>query len=259
MPPILCYPRIGPWIFTVPLVPDNTVLAAVKKAKISRDLNPPVMVKSDEILTPTVGSVALSSPVLMSSLPSLQQPLQQTGMVLPPQDTAPIPQINTEAHRDKWLIRDEDLDASMEMKNVVKSEIVPEAAGSLPGNIDATSTLSVHTSTAPARLYQYKWCSEAKKILDEPNAGGSSELSEAWAMQFLHDQLGARGVVSEMEVSYWSEHWKRCDFITTIHDLAVAVSVTRAMTTPGKAFGWDEAVALFGKYIDMKCQCLTCM
>lgn len=75
-------------------------------------------------------------------------------------------------------------------------------------------------------------CEEARRVLDSPNAGGSSELSEAFSMQILHDHFGAHTIQTEMEIKYWSDHWKRCDFVTKVRNEFVAVSVTRVATPP---------------------------
>lgn len=90
--------------------------------------------------------------------------------------------------------------------------------GGLPGNV---MTLGIQLSK------------EAQTILNNPNAGGSSIRSEAYAMDILVKQYGAHGVQTEEEVKYYYHHWKKCDFITrfTLHDreINLGVSVTRAI------------------------------
>jgi hypothetical protein len=78
------------------------------------------------------------------------------------------------------------------------------------------------------------YCDEAKSILQMPNAGGSSELSESISMQIMFSVFGARGIKTEMEVKYWSDHWKRCDYVTCLPDAKckTAVSVTRVAFSP---------------------------
>ncbi len=70
---------------------------------------------------------------------------------------------------------------------------------------------------------------EAKYILNQPNAGGSSIWSEALAMEVLQRTLGCREVYSEMEIVYFNENWKKCDFITCLRSERIGVSVTRAL------------------------------
>ncbi len=74
---------------------------------------------------------------------------------------------------------------------------------------------------------------EARHSLDVPNAGGSSGLSEALSMQYMHRRHGARSFVAEMEVPYWIEY-KICDYLMLVDEkeLYVGVSVTRAVPYP---------------------------
>lgn len=88
---------------------------------------------------------------------------------------------------------------------------------------------------------------DAQKIMDSPNAGGSSIVSEAVSFEILKNDLGAISVKTEMEVSYWSDHWKRCDYITRINGENVAVSVTRVAYAPGKQLDREMALELYSK------------
>ena len=72
---------------------------------------------------------------------------------------------------------------------------------------------------------------ESKIILNTPNAGGSSTRSEAYTMHFLVKNFGARDIKDEMNIKYFHEWWKKCDFITRIYNIATGVSVTRAIFT----------------------------
>lgn len=72
-------------------------------------------------------------------------------------------------------------------------------------------------------------CPETQRILDEPNAGGQSIRSEALAMEFLFRNKGASTIFTEMEIDYYYSNWKKCDFITTIANENVGVSVTRLL------------------------------
>ena len=80
-------------------------------------------------------------------------------------------------------------------------------------------------------IYEKKLCYEAKKILLEPNAGGTSEYTEAYAMQILFENFNAKYIYTEMNIKYYNEWWKKCDFITTINNENIGVSVTRAIFT----------------------------
>jgi hypothetical protein len=72
---------------------------------------------------------------------------------------------------------------------------------------------------------------EAFHSMEIPNAGGSSDISEALSMQYMHDRLGATGFLAEMEVPYWIEY-KICDYLMILNDEWVGVSVTRAVNYP---------------------------
>jgi hypothetical protein len=70
---------------------------------------------------------------------------------------------------------------------------------------------------------------ETQYILDQPNAGGTSKRSEAFAMEILYREYQARGVRSENEIKYYSDRWKKCDFITRIKGRNIGVSVARCL------------------------------
>lgn len=73
----------------------------------------------------------------------------------------------------------------------------PNAGRSPP----ALVTLEVpHLPMPPAGLSR-----SGRRLLEEPNAGGSSELSEAWAFEALRVTLRARLVATEMELSYMGD------------------------------------------------------
>ena len=48
----------------------------------------------------------------------------------------------------------------------------------------------------------FKWCNEAIQILQCPNAGGQSNLSEALAFQYLYEHNHAQGAESEMNIQF---------------------------------------------------------
>ena len=72
---------------------------------------------------------------------------------------------------------------------------------------------------------------EIRKIIDIQNAGGSSELSEIISMQYMNLMYHAHSFVPEMEIKY-CEDTKMCDYIMTIQNTPIGVSVTRAMGHP---------------------------
>lgn len=94
-------------------------------------------------------------------------------------------------------------------------------------------------------------CESAAKIFAEPNAGGNSVNSEGLSMEVLSQLYGASDVVTEMEVSYWNDNWKKCDYITKILGHRVGVSVTRGMFYPSPdGFTKEDAIHLLHKKLD---------
>lgn len=96
-------------------------------------------------------------------------------------------------------------------------------------------------------------CVDAQRILDEPNAGGKSTVSEALSMEYMYRRFCAHDVITEMEIKYWSRNWKKVDFICSVSTVGnecerVGVSVTRAMGYPDyHAFTLEDAVRLLRK------------
>jgi hypothetical protein len=67
--------------------------------------------------------------------------------------------------------------------------------------------------------------------LEIPNAGGSSDISEALSMQYMYNRFGAADFIAEMDVPYWIDA-KKCDFMMTVGSEWIGVSVTRAIPYP---------------------------
>ena len=91
---------------------------------------------------------------------------------------------------------------------------------------------------AKARLHP-----ETQRMLDEPNAGGHSEQSEALSFEILQAFLDARDLRTEMEVQYNLAHTSIVDFVCTLCGFTVGVSVTRAMKYKPGPEAFDEADA----------------
>jgi hypothetical protein len=89
---------------------------------------------------------------------------------------------------------------------------------------------------------------EAHQIVDEPNAGGASVVSEALSAEYMVRRFSATAVVTEMQIPYFSPNWKKVDYLTTIYNERVGVSVTRAMGYPSPAvFVLEDALRLCRK------------
>uniref|UniRef100_A0A7S1U3N9 Uncharacterized protein n=1 Tax=Phaeomonas parva TaxID=124430 RepID=A0A7S1U3N9_9STRA len=89
---------------------------------------------------------------------------------------------------------------------------------------------------------------EAQRIVDEPNAGGKSVVSEALSVEYFVKRFRATAIQTEMELTYWSEHWKKIDYSVVVGAQRVGVSVTRAMGFPTQgAFTTGDARRLLKK------------
>jgi hypothetical protein len=88
----------------------------------------------------------------------------------------------------------------------------------------------------------------SKYSMEIPNAGGSSNISEALSMEYMAQVIGAKRFIPEMEVLYWIEA-SMCDFIMTDgQGENVGVSVTRAVRYPFNIeFTLDDARFLLNK------------
>jgi hypothetical protein len=102
-------------------------------------------------------------------------------------------------------------------------------AGFLPSSLQIPSNPLGSTNEEHLTLSFDRLSPETQRILDEPNAGGQSIRSEALAMEFLSQVKHAKDIFTEMEIDYYYSNWKKCDFITTISDENVGVSVTRIL------------------------------
>lgn len=80
---------------------------------------------------------------------------------------------------------------------------------------------------------------EAKNSLKIENAGGRSEISEAYSIEYFVRVFGARNILYETEVEYWLEY-SMVDFVCSIPTMngetKIGISVTRAMGYPGPDF-----------------------
>lgn len=149
-----------------------------------------------------------------------------------------------------------------------KGHCLIEAPCKIPGVLNNAKLFNDETKTDEIKIewskfqvteFEYtdtkNYCDEAMSVLVTQNAGGSSELSECISMQILYDQFEARGVTTEMEIKYWSDHWKRCDYVTRLgnNKYKTAVSVTRVAMRKNKLgqalvkFNGQMAIQLFAK------------
>jgi len=74
------------------------------------------------------------------------------------------------------------------------------------------------------------WSSDSVRMINLPNAGGSSLWSEAMSLEVLHRAYGASLAKTEMEIRYYPYGSKITDYSCTLFGHVVGVSVTRAMS-----------------------------
>ena len=87
----------------------------------------------------------------------------------------------------------------------------------------------------------------AQRSMEIPNAGGSSNISEAMSMEYMQKKFDAEGFIPEMEISYWIDACL-CDFLMVLQDENVGVSVTRAVGYPfGSEFTLGQARELLNR------------
>ena len=90
---------------------------------------------------------------------------------------------------------------------------------------------------------------DASRALTTNNAGGASEYSEAMSIHYFENVFDAKDFVLENDVKYWQDY-KMVDYICTIKDQKIGVSVTRAMGYPCSfSFNKKDAKILLDKKI----------
>lgn len=95
---------------------------------------------------------------------------------------------------------------------------------------------------------------ESRRILETPNAGGSSIQSETLSFEILKRFFNARLLKTEMEVPYWPEGGSINDYVIYLFDSVIGVSVTRAVNYREANFSLENAVSLLRKKLNGICQ-----
>ena len=111
------------------------------------------------------------------------------------------------------------------------------------GNIDS---IIDGVTTLPCRNHL---SSEAQRSLITQNAGGKSDISEAYSIDYLSKIFAPRQIILEKEVQYWVDY-KMVDFIMVGKEQNIGVSVTRAMVPPTEdvlSFTVDDGAVLLTK------------
>lgn len=92
-----------------------------------------------------------------------------------------------------------------------------------------------------------KLTNESLRILNTPNAGGNSIVSEVLSFELFKKYTNARLLKTEMEVQYWPEGGSINDYVMLVFDSIIGVSVTRAMKFMSDEFSVQDAELLLTK------------
>lgn len=88
-------------------------------------------------------------------------------------------------------------------------------------------------------------------LIETPNAGGSSEMSELFAFEQLARCEGASLVKTETEITYTNSGGKKTDILVMIDGHKIGVSVTRAFAFPiGTPYTEQQATTLLTRKLD---------
>lgn len=91
---------------------------------------------------------------------------------------------------------------------------------------------------------------DANRVLSEPNAGGTSRISEALSAEVLARAFGAKVLQTECEIRYWPSDGAITDFAIEIDSTSVGVSVTRALGPPNLPYSAEHAETLLRKKLN---------
>jgi len=124
---------------------------------------------------------------------------------------------------------------------------------SILSNAEKCGLLRYYFTSNKKTLRSMSLCDGSRKILTVPNAGGTSEVSEALSFEFLSFVFRAKLVQTEMELKYWPQGCKITDYsvvVPTVHgEVKLGVSVTRALKFKG-TFTEEDATHLLKKKLD---------
>lgn len=147
--------------------------------------------------------------------------------------------VQIKSREELWNILSEHLQPLASSKGLINPRFASDAIWQAWTEPDVTSTFQetfrkwLHDPTASsAKLWTPEipedlTASGGQLILDKPNAGGTSEASEALSFQILHSLLGARLLATEMELQY-EEGSKMTDYLVDFNsEVKIGVSVTR--------------------------------
>lgn len=92
-----------------------------------------------------------------------------------------------------------------------------------------------------------------RRILETPNAGGTSVWSEVMSFEIMAMLFNAKLMRTEMELEYWPPNSKITDFSISFNNETIGVSVTRAMKFKGEFTTEDAKHLLHKKLFGVVC------
>jgi len=95
-----------------------------------------------------------------------------------------------------------------------------------------------------------KMCDIALNSLLVENAGGASDISEAWSIHHLSEKLNSTECFFEMEIDYIYSNFKKVDYIIKYDNQYVGVSVTRALCHHEMEFTINDAERIINSKIN---------
>jgi hypothetical protein len=110
-----------------------------------------------------------------------------------------------------------------------------------------------------ATFNQIRLSKSSQNILNSPNAGGASELSEALSFELLSRCFGVNLIKTEMDIMYNWINTKKTDYSARVFGNIIGVSVTRAMKYRGEFTLADADCLLRKKLYGIECSsyCVT--
>ena len=103
-----------------------------------------------------------------------------------------------------------------------------------------------HSSYNPKDI---KASNGAIRLMEDPNAGGNSQLSEAFSYEILKQCFQAKLLKTEMEIKYKYKNCKITDYLASFNGKRMGVSVTRAYKHIGE-FNQYDGLKLLNKKIN---------
>lgn len=136
-------------------------------------------------------------------------------------DQEPLPQ-NATYKAENQAVRIYNLNADKQFR------VLLSTINTTKGSVTHRSHIFTDTYTLPPSSLI---CEDGLRSITIDNAGGKSDISEMYSIDYFTQMYGASNNILEKEVNYWIDY-KMVDFICTIENQRVGVSVARAMGFP---------------------------